>query len=235
MKQLNLIAPAILALAMLSGCASTFITSRQEYNGPKIARPEHILVYDFAATPTDVAHGSAIDSMYDKHREPQTAKQIETGRKLGALVAESLVNEIQDMGLSAIRASSWTKPHHGDLVIKGYFVSIEKGSTDDRLLVGFGSGAAQLQTVVEGYLMTNKGLRLLGTGQLDSEGNKTPGILVGAASFAATANPVGLIVGGANKILGEEDGSETIEGAAKRTAQEIADQLRIKFTEQGWI
>jgi len=120
-------------------------------------------------------------------------------------------------------------------VIRGYFVAVDKGSAGERVLVGFGSGAAELRTVVEGYLMTAQGLRRVGSGQLQAGGSKTPGMLVGVAALAATGNPIGLIVGGASKLRGERKGSETIEGAAQRTAKEIADQLRVKFREQGWI
>lgn len=60
-------------------------------------------------------------------------------------------------------------------------------------------------------------------------------MLVGVATLAATGNPISLIVGGASKLRGEEKGLETIEGAAQRTAQEIAEKLRVKFQEQGWI
>ena len=52
---------------------------------------------------------------------------------------------------------------------------------------------------------------------------------------AATANPIGLIVGGAVKVGGEVSGSGTIEGSAKRTAAEIADELKVAFEKQGWI
>lgn len=76
---------------------------------------------------------------------------------------------------------------------------------------------------------------MLGTPQLDSGGDEKLGVLVGVAGLAAIGNPVGLIVGGAEKLMGEEDGSETIEGVAKQTAKGIADQLRIKLKEQGWI
>jgi hypothetical protein len=55
------------------------------------------------------------------------------------------------------------------------------------------------------------------------------------AVTAATANPVGLIVGGAVKVGGEVTGEDTIKGAAKRTATAISGQLRVKFQEQGWI
>jgi hypothetical protein len=139
------------------------------------------------------------------------------------------------MGLPAARAADGVKPRVGDIVIRGYFVSIDQGSSEQRMLVGFGSGAAELRVVVEGYRMTPQGLRLLGSGQGQSGGDKKPGMLVGIASLAATGNPVGLIVGGVSKLHGEETGSEKIDGIAQRTAQEIANELKVKFKEQGWI
>jgi fructose-bisphosphate aldolase, class I len=51
----------------------------------------------------------------------------------------------------------------------------------------------------------------------------------------ATANPIGLVVGGAVKATGEVSGSETIEGAAERTAKEAAAQQHTAAEEQGWI
>jgi hypothetical protein len=58
---------------------------------------------------------------------------------------------------------------------------------------------------------------------------------VGVVALIATANPAGLIVGGGMKAYGEYSGSAKIEGRAKATAKEIADQIRPKFQEQGWI
>jgi uncharacterized protein DUF4410 len=109
-----------------------------------------------------------------------------------------------------------------DIVIKGYLVSVEEGSASKRVLIGFGSGNAELKTMVEGFQMTDHGLRQLGSGELDSGGSKTPGMLVPLAVAAATANPIGLVVGGVVKLHGEESGSDTIEGSAKRTADAIA-------------
>ncbi len=235
MKSFNLTLFFLFAIAVLSGCASTDIISRQEYTGGKLARPAHIIIYDFAATPGDVPSGSAIAGSYVRRPTPQTAEQISTGRRLGAQVGSELTSQIREMGLPAERAGRYTAPVPGDLVIRGYFVAIDQGSTEDRMLIGFGSGDAELRTVVEGYQMTRSGLRLLGSGELQAGGSETPGMLVGVASLAATGNPVGLIIGGASKLEGEQTGSETIAGMAKRAAKEIADILRVKFEEQGWI
>jgi hypothetical protein len=51
----------------------------------------------------------------------------------------------------------------------------------------------------------------------------------------ATANPIGLIVVGGAKIYGETSGRNGLEGRAKATADAIAEQLRIRFQDRGWI
>jgi hypothetical protein len=58
---------------------------------------------------------------------------------------------------------------------------------------------------------------------------------MGVAGLVATGNPAGLIVTSGMKAYGEASGSSTLEGRAKDTAKEIADRLRPRFKEQGWI
>jgi hypothetical protein len=36
-------------------------------------------------------------------------------------------------------------------------------------------------------------------------------------------------------VYGEESGSSTVEGRDRQSAAEIADQLKIRFGQQGWI
>lgn len=225
----------LFVLAVLAGCASAKVVSQQPYEGPRIARPERIIVHDFAATPADVPAGSAVVSEYSAPSTPMTPEQIATARKLGAEVAKDLVAEIQKMGLPAVRAAGQPPPRVGDLVIMGYFVTVQQGSAAERVLVGFGAGDADLKTVVEGYLMTDQGLRRLGGGEINSGGGKTPGVAVPLVVAAATANPIGLVISGAAKVYGEESGRTTIEGAGQRTASEIAEKLKVAFQKQGWV
>ena len=225
----------ILAVAVAAGCASIEVRDRQEYTGGKMPRPHHIWVYDFAATPAEVPAGSALAGQHAEHATPQTAEQIAAGRQAGAEIATQLVEEIQGMGLLARKASSDTKQEINDLVIRGYLLSIDEGSATKRVAIGFGSGASQLTAAVEGFQMTAQGLRKLGSGTVDSGGGKTPGGAVGVAALIVTGNPVGLIVGGGAKAYGEYSGSSKIEGRAKAIAKEIAEKLKPKFQEQGWI
>ena len=235
MKALSRAAPWVFALLVLAGCASTKVTERQAYTGEKLARPDRIIVYDFAATPDEVHAESALPAATAGAATPQTPKDIEEGRKLGAEVARQLVVDLQNMGLPAVQAVGQPPPRVGDIAIKGSFVSVEEGSAGKRVLLGFGSGASDLRTVVEGYQMTAQGLRKLGGGELNSGGNKTPGMVAPLVVAAATANPIGLIVVGGMKAYGEVSGSSTIEGRAKATADAIAAQLKVAAQKEGWI
>ena len=94
---------------------------------------------------------------------------------------------------------------------------------------------ADLQTIVEGYVMTAAGLTRVGSGMVDTGGGKGPGMIVPAVVTIATANPIGLVVGGAVKAGTEIAGTSGPRGAARHTADEIAKVLKQRFQEQGWI
>jgi len=223
------------ALVLVAGCASTKVTEQTPFVNEMIARPNQIWVYNFVANPAEIPADSSIGAEVSAPSTPPTAEQLETGRQLGMLIAQDLVADIQAMGLSAVQAGSNSSPQAGDGVIRGYLVSAEGGGAIKRFVIGFGYGTSEMDTVVEGYVMTPQGLRRLGSGTLSSSGNKTPGVLVPAAMTIATGNPIGLIVVGGAKIYGEASGRNTLEGRAKATAGEIAEQLKIRFQERGWI
>jgi hypothetical protein len=92
-----------------------------------------------------------------------------------------------------------------------------------------------LKVAVEVFQMTPQGLRKLGSADVGSAGNKTPGVGVGLATMIATRNPAGLIVSTGMKVYGEKSGSNTMEGRTQKTVEEIAGALKTRFQEQGWI
>jgi len=227
---------ALLALA-LAGCSSTQVVNRESNIGnERIPRPNRILIYDFAATSDGIPDDSALAGEVSDPEMPPTDKELEVARQLGVEVSTDLAEEITKMGLPGLRATNQPPPEPGDIVIRGYFLSVNQGNRAERMLVGFGEGAADLRTFVEGYLMTDQGMRRLGSGEINSGAKGgTPGLLVPLAVTIATANPIGIAVGGAVKVAGEASGSSTIKGSGKRTAELIAKELRVKFVEQGWI
>jgi hypothetical protein len=225
----------LVSLAMIAGCASTKMTSRERLVTGPLPRPGGIWIYDFVANPADVPANSELAGQFSEPATPPTQEQIEAGRALGDQIAAELVKRIREMGLPAAQASAQSRPGLNDLVIRGYLISIDEGSATKRIAIGFGSGSSNLKTVVEAFQVTPQGLRKLGSGTLDSGGSKGPGSTVPLAVAIATGNPVGLIVSGGVKIYGEASGSSRIEGRADQTAKEIANELEKRFKEQGWI
>jgi hypothetical protein len=226
---------ALLAAAVLAGCASTQVTDRETYVTGKIPRPQRIVVYDFAATLSDVPADSSLAGKPARHSRPQTPQEIREGRELGEQIAHELAANIDAMGLRSEAVPIGTEPQLNDLVIKGYLVSVVEGSEAKRVAIGFGSGASELKTVVEGFQMTPQGLRKLGGATVEAGGGKSPGAALGVAGVIATGNPAGLIVSSGMKVYEEKSGRSKLEGRAKATAREIADELRPRFQEQGWI
>jgi hypothetical protein len=225
----------LFGIAMLAGCASTKVTQETPIEDLGLARPNTIYVYDFIATQQDIPSDAPILSSLKRSIEPASDEEVNTGRQLGALIAKELAADINAMGLKAVQAGPGSSPRVRDMVIRGYIVSAESGSMGKRFVIGFGSGASEMDTVVEGFVMTKHGLRKLGSGQVGAEGNKAPGLVVPAAVAIATGNPIGLAVMGGLKVYGQASGRNSLEGRAKSTADVIAEQLKARFKVRGWI
>jgi hypothetical protein len=225
----------LIALSMIAGCASTKVSNRQQLVSGNVARPAQIWVYDFAATPADVSPDTSLAGQAAPNSAPQTDEQIAEGRKLASQITADLVQQIGDMGLPAARGSAATRPRLNDILIQGSILSVDEGSATKRIAIGFSAGGSEMKVAVEGFQMTANGLRKLGSGDVGSGGNKTPGSAVGLATLIATGNPAGFIVSTGVKVYGEKSGKNTIEGRAKQIAEEISDVLKKRFQEQGWV
>ena len=186
MMPLRYVVAWFFVLVVVAGCASTEVTERHAYEGKTLARPDRIIVHDFTANPSEVPPGSAFAGHTAGAVAP-TAEELEVTRKLGAEVAKDLVAKLREAGLPAVQAAGQPAPRIDDIVIRGYFVSVDKGSAAERVIVGFGAGDAKLMTAVEGYQMTPQGLRLLGSGEVNSAGGKMPGVVLPLAVRAAPA------------------------------------------------
>jgi hypothetical protein len=230
----SLISCLFVLCATVLGCATTKVSDQQQMAYGSVPRPNQIWVYPFAATPADVPPNSVLAGN-SQYYAPQTPEQIAQGRSLGAEIAGELVQEINGMGMPAAIASAATRPQLNDIVIEGTVLSVQQGNAAERVLVGFSAGESELRVAVEGFQMTQGGLRELGSGNLDSTGNKTPGMGVGLAASLATHNPAGFLVSAGMKAYGEESGSNTMQGRAKAIAKKIGERLKQRFQQQGWI
>ena len=220
-------------MIFLVGCASTKISNKERLVYEYLPKPNHIYVYDFSASPADVAKDSAIAG--SAPAVAATPEQVAIGQQIGTTMRAQLVDSIREMGLPAEQGVFGQNMQPNDIVIRGYIVSIDEGSAAKRMTIGFGSGGSKLSTLIEGYQVTPQGLRKLGSATVDATGNKGPGAGVGAAGWAITGSPIGFAVSSGMKVYGEASGNATVEGRARQTAKEIAERLKSRFQEEGWI
>ncbi len=227
----------LLVVAVTAGCASSEVMQRRSYaGGEQIPRPDRIIVYDFASTPLGVAPSSAISGRYELVQRPQSPQMIRLGQELGRRVAAALVKDILAMGLPAERGHRGRPANIGDVAITGQFVTIDEGDRGKRMIIGFGSGAGKLRTVVEKYQITADGPRLLKSLGVKAAGGKGPGMalpLIIVGGILGRPVTAAAISGGINLL--QELGPEKIQGAADRTAKAIAKELRAGFRRRGWI
>ena len=233
-KNAMLLLSCLTGAVLLSGCASTEVSNRERMVYEQLPRPSRIYVYDFSASPADVAKDSALAGQATAV-PPPSPELAEVGRNLGSIMGAQLVDSIREMGLNAERGVYGQNMQPNDIVLRGYLVSVDPGNAAKRMTIGFGSGAAELATFIEGYQVTQQGLRKLGSATVSAQGNKTPGAGAGAAGWAITGSPIGFAVTSGLKIYGEASGRAGIEGRAKQTAKEIAERLKLRFQEEGWI
>jgi hypothetical protein len=182
-------AACLFTALLVVGCAGADVSDRERTLANEvIAKPARVIVYDFASTHAAVPPDSAIAGLYRQRATPQTPEEIALGRRLGALVSARLIEELNKNGISAIAAATGPVPLPGDAVIRGEFISIDEGSRVKRMLIGFGAGSAELETLVEGYLVTTGGLVPLGSAQIETAGGRMPGMLVPMGAGAAAGN-----------------------------------------------
>jgi hypothetical protein len=228
---------SLFVMVFIAGCSSTKITSGQILVNKKLPRPGTIWVYDFVAGPTDMQQDASItEKINDPSNKPLTSKEIQLARQLGKKISEQLVEQINDMGLNAELAISSSMPQINDIVLRGYLYSVEPGNAGKRIFIGFGYGASVLDTLIEGYQMTPDGLRKLSSANMEAAGGTMPGgAVTSIPAFLILGNPIALVIGPAIKGVQEITGGPTIEGRTTNTASKIADKLKVRFQEEGWI
>ena len=150
------------------------------------------------------------------------------------MLSDQLVKKLEERDVRAERASDTTLPPANAMVLKGEFVSIDRGSRILRMVIGFGVGATELRVRVQTYQATAFGLRRIAQADAEAKGSKLPGMAapVGGGLIAGTAATSAAISGGLS-LSREVQGSMTDE--AGLLADAIAESTAAFYKRQGWL
>ena len=188
---------AVSIFLSMAGCAHTDVQKSNEIVRSGLARPQQVLIYNFAVSPEDIRQNSAIFARLKRNigSSNQTAEQIQLGRDVADALASELTQKIASMGLNPVRANANTPVPPGAILITGQFIKIDEGNRLRRTVIGLGLGKSSLDTEVRLLAPEPSGYKELRVFEAHVESGKMPGAAVlgpaGVAAGAGTAAVVG--------------------------------------------
>jgi len=180
-----------LTVALLAGfiaaCGQTGIRNTTVRAPTNVARPERILVYDFAVSAQEVIE------YQDIMRQQPTIKDAAERERLLAqevkdALAEELIEGLRSLGFRVDRAKRGTPATGTDMLIDGQFLTVDEGNPLHSLVIGFGNGASSVQTQVQVYQGPDARKIMEFTTQPDS--SKMPGAAATMVAGAAVSGGV---------------------------------------------
>ena len=217
------------SLFALTACGQSAVRPIARIVNTPLPRPARILLYDFAVNDVDVREYQGV-----MRQQPANANAAERQRSLGKFAADTLAAELAQalrrQGFTVDRVPRATAVENYDLLIDGQFENVDEGSPLRRLFIGFGSGAAKMETRARVYqgAERRKLLEFITT----SDSGKFPGAI--ATAPAGIAAPVTVAVG-ATGSRAVASGPADVAAMAAANADQAARYLSEFFAHQGWV
>ena len=221
-----------MAVFCIGACAQPALRPFLRTADHDLPRPTRILVGNFAASEVDVVEYQGIFRQQPSNSNP-TERRRAIARNVSEALSLELVRGLKELGLSVGRGTPGTSDTDDTLIIEGEFTRIDEGSPLQRWAVGFGSGAAKVQTRARVYQGPQR--RKLLEFSTDADSGKLPGAAV-TASAGAAAPPIvgaGLLTG--NALANGFQNRADVSQLARSTADQTVRYLSEFFVRQGWI
>jgi hypothetical protein len=216
-----------------SGCTQTWVRPVARTSQRALSPPARILVLDFAISEKEITEYQGIMRQQPSERNP-VKRQLELGRNVAETLTRQLSYGLQELGLNVERAPRGVPTRDGDLIIDGRFISVDEGSPLRRWVIGFGSGAAKLETRFR--ILRGRQQEKLLEFDTKSDSGMMPGAFATtpAGAVAPPAMSVALTAGGAvNAGLNVQ--SSPVARIAVANADHAVRYLSEFFAQQGWI
>lgn len=225
-----------LSLLLVAGCAKA-TTSPMQLAPEGIARPDRILVYDFAVNAREVTLDRGLGPRLAREggAATQSEEELRVGRAVSEALARHLVEELRGLGIETARATGGPLPTDITVSVTGRFLSIDQGDRTKRTVVGFGLGGSEIRAWVQIYQSAGTRTRLLAEGETVTESSMKPGlgVLLPVGAAAGTLGTTAVVAGGTTVV--SEAALATVEADAKRAAKDIAERIAGYYRRQGWL
>ena len=223
-------------LLALGACAPTTVETQQDYSGTAaLPRPDRVIVYDFAVSPDEVTLDQGLpEKLVRSFQSASTTEQERlVGQQVAQAIAQTMVEEIINGGLSAELAQGSPPFPDNVILIKGQILSIDEGNRTTRTLVGLGVGRTHVEADAQVlYLARGETTpRLLESMEAAAKSDRLPGVV-------ETLFPGDILINlaaGAGGAVADETFGANVEADGKRMGRQIADHVGPVFANQGWI
>jgi hypothetical protein len=230
-------AVALAGLVALAACTST--QSQMDTAGEMMPAPQVVIVDRFAVSADEVTLDEGLSTEIEQaikadRGTTRSQQELEAGHQVADAIADKLVIEIRDMGLSAERGSAVPAGVTDAVLITGQLISIDEGNRTERVVVGLGAGRSDVRAHAQVYEVTAAGRQLVDTVEVNAKSGLTPGMAETMGVGGLTGHLlVATAVSGGLHVVSESVGADVV-ADADRAAKGIAKQLARLFAEQGW-
>jgi len=238
MRERNLVQNLVITLSAmcLVACARTVIRPETGIVKFGLPRPSEIVVYTFAVTEAEVTEGQgpAKNILNETRGTMEEEREREIGRHVADALADELVRGLRGLGFTIERKPRGTPITDHQLLIDGEFIDVDEGNRLKRLVIGFGIGAARVDT--EAHVYYGAGRRKLLDFKTHADSGKMPGAAatLGAGAVVEGGVTAGMAATSAGVGAVKEYRSE-VERMAGHSADQAVAYLSEFFAKQGWI
>jgi hypothetical protein len=227
MKSTFLPAIVFLATVLLLGCKSAKVTGEREYAPVTANKPAMVYVEDFDLDAGNIQQSGGVLSnrpgplgrlgnrLYGTSDDPQA----EAG-KLVKLMSDSIVKDLNKAGFNTVRLAPGVPPPSDGWLVRGVFVTVQEGNRLRRAVIGFGSGATDLQVVTFVDDLSQGPPKPLYEMDTDAASGKSPG----AAPFIKLS-PYGIPV---RFVMAKNDLDKNVKQTATQIANNVSQRVKQK-------
>ncbi|RKT22586.1 uncharacterized protein DUF4410 [Paraburkholderia sp. RAU2J] len=224
--------------ALLSGCAGSGVRNISEASAQPQVRPDTIYVYTFDADPDQVKLDSGMLQKLKTHLSGSSdaQKQVADADAVREQVASEIVQQLQSMGLHAVRSDAPAPADQNVLLVQGSFDTIDSGSRLRRTMIGLGAGKSQVSSTVRIlYKPAGGAPRLVQRFDADADSGKAPGVAetAGVGAVAGSIATTAALGGGLHAV--SETKRAGVSADAKRLADAVVKQITQIGVSGGWM
>ena len=232
---------AMLALVLAAaGCNPARVEATRDYSGPALAKPDRVLVRDFAITPGDIRLDQGIRARLERATtdKPLSTRQLKTAREANTTLSETLVQKLRASGIPAERFAGNPGAERGNVaVIEGQVVSVDEGNRTRRTLIGLGAGKSSIEADAQLFhRAAGAEPRLLESFESRADSGHAPGAAetMGAGAAAGSGIAAATAASAGMHTVSERRAAEP-DDLARKIAEGLALRIEQYFTSQGWL